>query len=44
MSYHVKGGCFTNCRRKQTHGITLSMGEKERLANYIADRLAKLGN
>jgi hypothetical protein len=43
LSYHVKGGCFSNCRRKNTHGITLSMAEKGRLENYLADRLEKLG-
>jgi hypothetical protein len=43
LSYHVKGGCFTNCRRKNTHGTTLSFAEKSRLENYIADRLEKLG-
>jgi hypothetical protein len=44
MSYHVEGGCFTNCCCKQMHGNSLSMDKKECLANYIADRLAKLGN
>jgi hypothetical protein len=44
LSYHVKGGCFTNCRRKNTHGTTLSLAEKGRLENYIADRLEKLGH
>jgi hypothetical protein len=42
LSYHAKGGCFTNCRRKSTHGITLSLAEKGRVENYIADRLAKM--
>jgi hypothetical protein len=43
LSYHVKGGCFSNCRRKNTNGITLSLAEKGRLENYLADRLEKLG-
>jgi hypothetical protein len=43
LSYHVKGGCFSNCRRKNTPGITLSMAEKGWLENYLADRLEKLG-
>jgi len=43
LSYHVNGGCFTNCHRKNMHGTTLSLAEKSRLENYIADRLEKLG-
>jgi len=44
LSYHVNGGCFTNCHRKNMHGTTLSLAEKSRLENYIADRLEKLGH
>jgi hypothetical protein len=44
LSFHAKGGCFTNFRRKSTHGITLSLAEKGRIENYIADRLAKMEN
>jgi len=41
LSFHVKGACYSNCRRKPTHGITLNLQEKQRLDNYIADRLEK---
>lgn len=42
LSFHAKGGCYSNCRRKANHSHTLTQPEKERLANYIADRLEKL--
>jgi hypothetical protein len=41
LSYHVKGGCYSNCRRRNNHGRVLTLAEKQRLENYIADRLAK---
>jgi hypothetical protein len=41
LSFHAKGGCYSNCRRKKNHGHILSQAEKEQLANYIADRLEK---
>jgi hypothetical protein len=41
LSFHVKGACYSNCRRKPTHGMTLNLQEKQRLENYIADRLEK---
>jgi hypothetical protein len=44
LSFHARGACYSNCRRKQTHGITLNHNEKQRLENYIADRLEKSGN
>ncbi len=44
LSFHAKGGCYSNCRRKKNHGHILSQAEKERLANYIADRLEKAKN
>ncbi len=42
LSFHAKGGCYSNCRRKANHSQTLNAAEKERLAIYIADRLEKL--
>ena len=42
LSFHVKGGCYSNCRRKANHAHPLNAAEKERLANYVADRLEKL--
>jgi len=41
LSYHVKGACYSNCRRKKNHSHALTLAEKERLENYIADRLEK---
>ncbi len=42
LLYHVKGGCYSNCRRKANHHQVLNAAEKERLGNYVADRLEKL--
>jgi hypothetical protein len=42
LSFHTKGGCYTKCRRKNTHSHVLTLSEKERLENCIADRLEKL--
>lgn len=42
LSYHIKGGCYNNCRRKQNHQKTLSAGEKHKLSNWIVDQTAKL--
>jgi hypothetical protein len=41
LSYHVNGGCYSNCRRRNNHGRVLTLAENQRLENYIADRLAK---
>jgi hypothetical protein len=40
LSFHVKGGCFSNCRRRADHTRPLTAADKDRLRNYIADRLA----
>jgi len=40
LSFHLKGGCYTNCRRAANHAHTLTASEKGRLENYVADRLA----
>jgi len=42
LSYHIKGGCFSNCRRKDNHAKPLSADEKNRVSNWIVDQLAKL--
>ncbi len=41
LSFHAKGGCYSNCCRKANHTHVLNMAEKQRLENYIADRLEK---
>jgi hypothetical protein len=42
LSYHVKGGCFSNCRRKENHSKTLLPEDKQRLSNWLVDQTAKL--
>jgi hypothetical protein len=42
LSYHIKGGCFSDCRRKDNHAKPLSADEKNRVSNWIVDQLAKL--
>jgi hypothetical protein len=42
LSYHVRGGCFSNCRRKDNHARTLSTSEKAQLSNWMADQMVKL--
>lgn len=42
LSFHLKGGCYSNCRRQADHSRTLSPAEVTRLANYVADRLPHL--
>lgn len=42
LSYHLKGGCYSNCKRRSDHTRTLSADEITRLANYVADRLPHL--
>jgi hypothetical protein len=42
LSFHLKGGCYSNCRRRSDHSRTLSPEEVTRLANYVADRLPHL--
>ncbi len=42
LAFHTKGGCYSNCRRRANHSHTLTLAEKERLENYIVDRLEKL--
>jgi hypothetical protein len=42
IAFHVKGGCYTNCRRHTNHGRTLSPEEKHNLSNWLVDHTAKL--
>ncbi len=42
LSFHVKGGCYSNCHRHTNHTYTLTQTNKQRLENYIADRLEQL--
>jgi hypothetical protein len=43
LSYHIRGGCFTNCRRKDNHARVLSPADKQKLSNWVMDQTAKLG-
>jgi hypothetical protein len=42
LAFHTKGGCYSNFRHRANHSHTLTHAEKERLENYIVDRLEKL--
>jgi hypothetical protein len=42
LSFHIRGGCFSNCRRKENHSKTLTAAEKQKLSNWIIDQTAKL--
>jgi len=42
LSFHIRGGCFTNCRRKDNHSRDLSAAEKQRVSNWMVDQTAKL--
>jgi hypothetical protein len=42
LSFHIRGACFSNCRRKDNHSHTLSAEEKSKLSNWIVDQTAKL--
>ena len=41
LSYHVRGGCWSTCRRKEDHRPQAA-GKKERLKNYMRARAAQL--
>jgi hypothetical protein len=41
LSYHVRGICFSNCRRKADHERPLSTKDKTTLSNWLVDQLAK---
>jgi len=42
LSYHLRGGCWSNCRRASTHAQTLSNPEVQRLTQYLTRRFATL--
>jgi hypothetical protein len=42
LSYHIRGGCFSNCHRKDNHTKALSQADKQKLSNWIVDQTAKL--
>jgi len=39
LSFHTKQGCWSTCRRSNTHGVTLSAAEKSRVINYLRSRV-----
>jgi hypothetical protein len=41
LSYHLRQGCWSTCRRLPTHAKHLSTGEKQRLANFALAQMAK---
>jgi hypothetical protein len=42
LSYHIRGGCFSNFGQKDDHAKTLSAAEKQKLSNWMVDQTAKL--
>jgi len=42
LSYHLRGGCWTNCRRAQTHQQTLTPDDLQRLSQYLTRRTLAL--
>jgi hypothetical protein len=41
LSYHIRGGCFSNCHRKENHSRPLSATDKAKLSNWMVDQVAK---
>jgi len=41
ISYHIRGVCFTNCRRLRDHDRPLTTTDKTILSNWVVDQLAK---
>ena len=41
LSYHLRGLCFTNCRRVVDHSRPLTATDKVQLSNWVVDQLAK---
>jgi hypothetical protein len=41
MSYHMRQGCWSNCKRLASHGKQLTAAEKQRLATFALNQLAK---
>lgn len=41
LAYHLRNGCWSNCKRVHNHGKTLNAQEKQRLVTYLTTQLAK---
>jgi len=41
LAYHIKGLCFSNCRRSKDHDRPLTPNDKTLLSNWVVDQLAK---
>jgi hypothetical protein len=41
LSFHMKQGCWSNCKRIATHARQLSNAEKQRVANFALAQMAK---
>lgn len=41
LAFHLRNGCWSNCKRAVNHGKPLSATEKQRLANYVLEQVAK---
>ena len=42
LSFHLRGGCWSNCRRAANHAVTLSANDLQRLRQYLTRRFAAL--
>jgi len=42
LAWHIRGGCFNNCRRRANHERILSGTEKTKLSNWMVDQTTKL--
>jgi hypothetical protein len=41
LAYHLRNGCWSNCKRLHDHGQVLTAPEKQRLMQYLNAQLAK---
>jgi hypothetical protein len=44
LSFHLRQGCWSTCKRAATHAKQLSNAEKQKLANFALAQLAKRGS
>jgi hypothetical protein len=42
LAYHIRGGCYSNCRRRANHDRALTPNDKQKLSNWLVDQTAKL--
>jgi len=42
LAYHIRGGCYSNCRRRANHERALTPTDKQKLSNWLVDQTAKL--